>query len=190
VGETALEVVTRVTLGTVSRLLSRELLKRGDTDGLDPRSVSEECPQRLRARAVGPHPRRGGQRPHLIKADDIRVASALDLESADIRPVSDPLDIHFHRSSRCLDGHRRVSAQGSFGSVSHEPNHRQPRKGAHRAFGSTLSLADASATRSLGLLGTIHIFPVSIDRTAETELKTGAVSIRTPPAGLPGEVRL
>jgi hypothetical protein len=111
----------QVNLGSVPRFLPRELLKPGDADGLDLRSVSKECAQRLRARAVGSHPRRGGQRPHLVEADDIRVTSPLDLESADIRPVSDPLDIHVHGSSRCLDRHRRVSAQNSFGSVRHEP---------------------------------------------------------------------
>jgi hypothetical protein len=35
--------------------------------------------------------------------------------------VSDPLDIHVHGSSRCLDRHRRVSTQHPFGSVRHEP---------------------------------------------------------------------
>jgi hypothetical protein len=71
-----------VNLGSVPRLLPRELLKPGDADGLDLCSVSKEYAQRPRARAVGSHPRRGGS-PHLVEAHDIGNPSPPDLGSAD-----------------------------------------------------------------------------------------------------------
>ena len=116
------QVARRMNLGRVSRFLACELLKQGDADGLDLRGIPEECSQRAKPcpRAFGSHPRRGGQRSHLVEANDVHLTSLLDLKRADIRPVSDPRGIHAHQSSCRLDRHRRVLAQGSFVSVWHE----------------------------------------------------------------------
>lgn len=116
------QATRRMNLGRVSRLLACELLKQGDADGLGLRGIPEECSQRAEPcpRAFGSHPRRGGQRSHLVEANDVHLTSLLDLKRADIRPVSDPRGIHAHKSSCRLDRHRRVLAQGSFVSVCHE----------------------------------------------------------------------